>query len=704
MTNPGGKYKDLNMEHLHNRYHVLVNECRELKCFSMNSLIYNTVAQFGWKQQDEHDSIEFQKLSLENYKEVFKLLLECEFAHMQMELCRYDVQAGEVIQVKNKTKGVVNSVTVPGIRQNESPVLPGDFVIASCPPYVPGADNRGRKIYIGIIVALKYKSILFNWAQICKNGPTTFKCSNLAIPEGIYEIRFALNNLWLNRLLRAVNGLPHYRRFALLDKDINNEQQKGATLAATIKIDVKLSIEAPLLNTKLKNIMEKLDCEQKLAVEKILAGRYRPRPYILFGPPGTGKTRVLVDTIVQAYCRNPKVEILVTAGSNTCADRLIIELDEYKMIDSLIRICSGANYQPSRVLNKYYSRDCTSKARVVVTTNSMCHQLLDRQFDYVFLDEAGHSMEPELLGPINRCKKDGCIVMAGDKHQLGPVVKFKLDNIMDKPDTSEMTVRARQMIEKNKKYHDLETSLLDRLHKLKTYRLKDVEIKKPRYDSEFITKLTKCYRCDPRILNVVNRDYYENKLEGLNETPQLLLDQMGAGKPNLFYDVRGPENFGQNSFSKWNVFEADVCVDLVMKLYGFGYKPKQIGIITPYKAQKNLIARCLEKKIKETKKNLDNNQTQKYLDESMCKIDTSDGFQGDEREIILISLVRSPARHNFKLALEFIEDKRRFVVTLTRAKWMNIIVGNGSLLKESPMWGPQIKISEVRQVPKSAMF
>lgn len=694
MTNAGGKITDLTWENLYNRYHILVNECPELKCFYVDRLTYGTVAQYGWEQQDEHDSIDFKKLHPNNYKVVFRILLKCEYAYMQMELCRYDTYGQQVSQMESKGFGLHNCITMVGIDKKEPALIRGDILIASSPPYESGSLNMQRQHLICFILATNKDSILFTLARRDRDG--WFINTGKTIPEGLYDIRLTIPDSWLRQMLGGVFNLRNHLRMNLFD-----ERLGGATplLAPTKIIDIE-SVDQRRKFASLNKRLAKLDDKQRVAIEKILAGQYRPKPYILFGPPGTGKTRVLVEAIVQAYWRKPGAHILITASANTCVDRLIEELKQTKQLKDtdIVRLCSNAYYKTLKEPPAYFVDDpLDASCRIVVTTDSKATSLKSREFDYVFVDEAGHAMEPELLCSMNRCKEDGCIILAGDKHQLGPVVKFSRAKMIDNKDANKSPAKQRR----SRNYHTLDESLLERLQKQKTYTLKDGISEKPQYDSDYIIQLTNCYRCDPRLLKVPNDLAYQAmKLDGLNETPKDLLNKMGTENPNLFFDVAGPESRHPSSFSTHNLYQSEVCIELVMKLYGFGYNHNQIGIITPYKAQKFQIIQDLRKKLKEEclsrNKKASKSAKRRYIKGKMCKIDTSDGFQGDEREFIIISLVRSPAEHDRKLALNFIDDMKRFIVTLTRAKWMNILVGDFEVLRESPKWISQIKISQRR--------
>lgn len=181
------------------------------------------------------------------------------------------------------------------------------------------------------------------------------------------------------------------------------------------------------------------------AVRHIVAGTAYPAPYILFGPPGTGKTKTIVEAITQILLHDDKSRILVCATSNAAADELAL-----RIIRNLPNICWN-RHQMYRVYSSAYAPEvpipeilrtssnfdlkyCPElnflcKFRIIVATpivsGSFKYAKLDPSyFSHLFIDECGSATEVSTLVAIS-CAPRAQIILSGDPKQLGPVVMSK---------------------------------------------------------------------------------------------------------------------------------------------------------------------------------------------------------------------------------------------------------------------------------------
>jgi predicted DNA helicase len=263
-----------------------------------------------------------------------------------------------------------------------------------------------------------------------------------------------------------------------------------------------------------------------------------------------------------------------------------------------------------------------------------------RQFDLVVIDEACQGTEPGAWIPLLRA---GRVILAGDHCQLPPTVRSD---------------EARRQ--------GLGVSLFERLADASGDKL--------------ARRLDVQYRMHHAIMEFSSDEFYESGLIAdaaveehllsglpdvaggpLTESPLEFIDTAGAG-----YD----EELEPDGESRLNRREADLIVARVAALVASGVSPATIGVITPYAAQARLL-------------------TERLQYEGL-EIDTVDGFQGREKEAILISLVRS----NEQGQIGFLADTRRMNVAMTRARRKLIIVGDSATLASDPFYARLIASCE----------
>ena len=232
--------------------------------------------------------------------------------------------------------------------------------------------------------------------------------------------------------------------------------------------------------------------EQLAAVQAIVSQVSGPAPYLVFGPPGTGKTVTLVEAIKQVWHLEPGAHILAAAPSNTAADLLTIRLSKHVPREEMYRLMAHSRQQDCvpdsvRVFSNltpsgyvFPNQETLSQYRIIVTTLVTAGKLVSAQFPaghftHVFIDEAGQATEPEtcialggILGP--EC---GQLVMAGDPHQLGPIVRSSLAAA-----------------------HGLARSLLERLMSAAPYYDPDTG----KFDERCVKKLVRNFRCGILVL------------------------------------------------------------------------------------------------------------------------------------------------------------------------------------------------------------
>lgn len=352
--------------------------------------------------------------------------------------------------------------------------------------------------------------------------------------------------------------------------------------------------------------------EQKRAVRNIVNKTSFPSPYVVFGPPGTGKSTTIIEAIAQIVKLKPNAHILVTAGSNSACDDVAVRLLKYISVNKIIRIYSPiydtkpekihpslesiSNFR-SRLICGCKKRSCPDMgkcddptyeefctANVIVCTLMSCGRIVSARadwsghFDYIFIDEAACQSEQQTLVPIVGLGMSGNrvtaqIVLSGDHKQLGFIVKHK---------------EAKKL--------GMEISMMDRIMEtIDNYKFQDFE---------YVTQLVQNYRSHPAIIEFSNREFYDGKLT--NNCPAAIRD-FAIGWDLLMNNKEFPVLFHtlvsrceEQGTSLFNIAEADIAEMYVRVILSTGIKgqpveQEDIGVITPYVAQKYYLCQKLGK-------------------------------------------------------------------------------------------------------------
>lgn len=455
--------------------------------------------------------------------------------------------------------------------------------------------------------------------------------------------------------------------------------------------------------------------------------------FLIHGPFGTGKTRTLVELIQQEVRQSNKV--LVTAESNSAVDNILDRLSQNKKL-KITRLghpqrvskeniayslaYKSENHQLTCKINKNYKRieqisetrdrftkptpqyrrgfsdsdilynaskgkggrgissskmesmanwllenekiseihykikklenkivkDIINSSDIILSTNSTAaiEEIVRTKFNVVIVDEASQATIPSILIPLSKARR---FILAGDHKQFPPTII-------------------------SKKAHFLEKTLFEEL--IKKYPNKS-------------SLLNVQYRMNSFLMKFPNLEFYNGNLKSDSSVDNINLDEIidleelsrlkesdvekqlhNNLKPLLFIDTSNLKNNEEkhlkDSKSIINQSEADIATSIAKFYLGTGINPKDIGIISPYADQVNLIQEKIPIEVKSV-----------------------DGFQGREKEIIIISTVRS----NKNKDIGFLKDLRRLNVAITRAKRKLIVIGNKNTLKGNSTYSKLIK-------------
>ena len=449
-----------------------------------------------------------------------------------------------------------------------------------------------------------------------------------------------------------------------------------------------------------KSPLNGLNESQQAAVAKILSAQ---DVAIVHGPPGTGKTTTLVRAI-ELLARQYNEKLLVVAPSNTAVDLLSEQLStaglkvlrignpakisenllqltldnqiaehpyakeskrlkkqaaEYKNMAHKYKRNFGAAERDQRKAlfdeahklmkevgktEQFIIDDLVAKAQVITATlvGANHYTIKNLSYDTVVIDEAGQALEPASWIPVLKAKK---VVFAGDHLQLSPTIKSA---------TAAKNGLGLTLMEKCVAYYP-----------------------------EAVTLLDEQYRMNEAIMGFSSQKFYNNSLKAHASVAQRTL--FTGDNPLLFIDTAGcgfeekPEGT-----SVVNPEEASFLFTylstLVAQLEQHYNKDNfpSVAVISPYSQQ----VRLLKEQMLAT--------PDVALYQNKISVNTIDSFQGQERDIVLISM----ARCNNEGVIGFLTDIRRMNVAMTRAKKKLVIIGDSGTLSVLPFYADLISYSE----------
>ena len=442
-----------------------------------------------------------------------------------------------------------------------------------------------------------------------------------------------------------------------------------------------------------------LNDSQQLAVNKIVSADHLA---VVHGPPGTGKTTTLVHAI-KSLAKHSDQKILVVAPSNTAVDLLTEKLaaeglkvirvgnparvserllaatldhqmadyaemktikalkkqaSEYKNMAHKYKRSFGKAEREQRIAlfdeahkigkevektEQYIMDNLFTKAQIITATLVGANHYTVRNLKYntIIIDEAGQALEPACWIPILKAQK---VILAGDHFQLSPTIK------------SNEAAR-----------NGLSNTLLEKAINL---------------HPEAVVLLKEQYRMNKDIMGYSSQVFYNNELKAHHSVADHVL--FAGDQPIQFIDTAGCSYDEKlDGTSTTNPDEAAFLVKHLTHLVSnltaqpLGSFPS-VAIVSPYKQQVQILKALVQ----------ENEILIPHLDK--IAVNTIDSFQGQERDVVYISLTRS----NGEGSIGFLSDTRRMNVAMTRAKKKLVIVGDSSTLSKSKFYASFIQYAE----------
>lgn len=404
---------------------------------------------------------------------------------------------------------------------------------------------------------------------------------------------------------------------------------------------------------------------QSTAIKHIVNRSSFPSPFIVFGPPGTGKTSTLVEAVAQIVKLRPYAKILLTVNSNSACDeigeRLLKFVSANKMfryyspsfakkldrIHPKVKPCSNVKY--GYHINPTIQEIMSYNVVIATLVNSGRLRSIGKEhFDFIFIDECASSAEayvaiPIILGMKKNIPFKTSIVLLGDPKQLGQIMR---------------TFHSERF--------GFSISLMERVMTMEYYRYP--------YNPRYIVQLTDNFRSHQAILAFSNKEFYNSILQakqvetianfavGWNLLPNPEI-------PILFHASWVPSE--QEGTSLFNCGEISIVKKYVGNMLRDGINGKRvtmkdIGIISPYASQREKLRQVYP---------------------SGVEIGTVEYFQGREKLIVIVTSVRSKTP-----TVGFLKNEKRLNVALTRAKALLIVIGNPETLGKNHFWRKFIQL------------
>ncbi|NOT37370.1 MAG: AAA family ATPase [Saprospiraceae bacterium] len=401
--------------------------------------------------------------------------------------------------------------------------------------------------------------------------------------------------------------------------------------------------------------------------------------FLLWGPPGSGKTSVVLNNLIHQILENTNESILLLAYTNKAVDEICQVLSKIESETDYIRIGSryGTSLQyQSQLLDNKINKLSTRKevinliksTRVFTATIASIQGKPElftlKKFDLVIIDEASQILEPNLIGILSRFKK---FILIGDHLQL-PAVSAQLDH--------ECEIKDTELIQHG--FFRTNESLFERLYRqCKTKKLHN-----------HYGMLTKQGRMHEDIMKFPSSRFYENNLKIISKSKEnrqiVPLSSHYQNIPDTDFSkslssyrtifINSDSSLGNHSFKK-NTHEAKIIVQVLKELYElFKVNNKQwtentCGVITPFRIQISTIQDEL---------------TKAGINHLPITVDTVERYQGGARDIIIISSCISLAHQLEQISsLNHLGIDRKLNVALTRAREQIIFVGNKNALYNS---------------------
>jgi hypothetical protein len=687
-----------------------------------------------------------EDLNISNYQEFFGFWLRTELEALKTAQGQYDRFKVPIYFTKTDHPSEVvltAKLTIPGLAENSPFVRLGDIVhlrpLFLDPKHRPltHIQNYSYGAFVNTQLFLEgwYGDVFYAEVTMIIRARESIDIKMSFIPEVFHLVQHRLNTFLFNiqfpirdsltsslwGAIRTASAHLTSRGHSDLSVAINGHQTSPAKcwLGKMLFPDTSDGKQQTTLNSlhfSFKPFDNQLNYEQCRAVDSVLLQNYGTVPFLIHGPPGTGKTKTVVETALQLLHKGVARHILVCAPSDPAADTLTqrlkgsLPLNEIlrlnspsrtfaEVADELLSFCyvDGDRFgiPPFKMMMKYKvvvitCRDTDLLIQARLTNHdlfdfkvSMLSALEEREdrlatplslhWQALLIDEAAQATEPEALIPLTVVSaptaetdklKAPIFVMAGDQQQLGPrtasqnsVIQTSLfERLLNRPLYAEHPLARHRLRAGASAARPLTKSMLP--------------IIRPPFSN-----LLRNYRSHPAILAVPNAlFYYDTLLPEATNTDSILHWTGWKGPwPVLFSHNAGPDEIEHDGGGWYNLSEVEKVCGYASSLLESGLiNQEDICVMSPFSAQVQRL------RVKFRSMGLRD-----------VNIGPMEAFQGLESRVVILCTTRSRTRfldQDKARGLGIINERKRFNVAITRAKHGLILIGTQEALLIDPCW------------------
>jgi hypothetical protein len=387
---------------------------------------------------------------------------------------------------------------------------------------------------------------------------------------------------------------------------------------------------------------------------------------LIQGPPGTGKSTTAAEIDVQLILRDPGVKILVCSHSNHGTDNMLMKVLPF-LDDASERIARIGFYERvAKEARPYYaSADADLGDRNIIFTTIDALVLQDiagaRLYDYVIVDEANRAGVLDSLLALARGKR---MIMVGDPMQLQPVMSEAEQQMVAASAAAANGGSGRNGRNRNGRQPIPGVAQPGAQNVIGKSLF--AWIQERHFAPAAAVLLDQQNRMHPAIGELVSRVFYSNRVRTGPAAPRRGTGMPAFPSPVSWVDtrsLRGNVESRAGGTSLFNVAEARLVTSITRHLASHAPPNLSIGVITAYAEQRDLLRRLMG--------------PHDWPPDRQLEIDTVDAFEGREKDIIVLSLVRANRRRD----VGFLRLEQRLNVAISRSRRLLIVVGDTSTLR-----------------------